>query len=104
MGAALVCCFTVGHGADDRDFVGHLGKVLEVLAKLDALDSCVDGAKRPAVLHRGVRLRIEGIDVARATPQPEQDHRFRPGPALGGLDFAQAAAKCRNSGYEQPQY
>src|SRR5262249_27507381 len=40
-------------------------------------DARRDRVELPAVLRRGVRLEVEGLHVAGAAPQPEDDHRFR---------------------------
>ncbi|GBD37624.1 hypothetical protein HRbin36_02760 [bacterium HR36] len=42
--------------------------------KANARDARGNGAEGPAILRRGIRLGIAGIQVARCSPQPDQQH------------------------------
>ena len=73
--AALVVALLAHHRPDQRDRPHLLGQVLEALGELDALDGGRDGLR--AAGDPGVGVRVEGLELARAAVQPEQDDRLR---------------------------
>ena len=67
--SAFVGGLSVGHRADDRDFVSDFRALLHVLGELHAGDVRVDGAERSAVLDWGERLRVPHFLVGCSTGQ-----------------------------------
>ncbi len=75
--------------AEDAELVHLAGQVREQLADADAGDVGLDGAVRPADFDWGVRLRIEGFELAGAAVEEDEDAVGRlfgrcPGGGLGG--------------------
>ena len=58
-----------------RRLATPLGLEREQLADVHARHGGADRAERPAVLGRGVRLGVVGLELARPAPHPEQDDR-----------------------------
>jgi lipase chaperone LimK len=70
----------VRHAADERVLVGLLREHRQQFADLDAADIGRDGLfERAGVVGAGVGFRVEGVDVARAAPEPDLDDGFRLG-------------------------
>ena len=80
--AALVGRFAVRHRTADRDLVGDLGRLLQVLVDAHAGHVRFDAAERPAVLDRRERLRIERFLVGHSARHEDIDD------ALGRAFFA----------------
>ena len=72
-----------------RDRAHLLGQVLEPLGELDALDRGRD--RLGAAGDPGVGVRVEGLELARAAVEPQQDDRLRRLPRPLGLVGQQPA-------------
>lgn len=57
--------------------MGSPRKLWQKFAYIQSRHAARNGAVRPAILHRRFRFHIEGIEVTRPAPQPQQDHRLR---------------------------
>jgi hypothetical protein len=68
----------VAHPAKDRELVGTLGQLWQVLADLDAVDVRLDRVELATVFGRSVRLEVERVHVRRATRQIDENR-------IGGL-------------------
>ena len=75
--AAAVGGVGMTHRADDRQLLGVARQQRQVFADRDPGGGGGDGLEFPAYLTRCPRLGIERIDVAHATPQVDDDQRFR---------------------------
>ncbi len=68
----------VGKGrqrANNRQAVTACCQLREQFRKTDAADPRGDGSKRAAIFRRCLRLGVEGVELARPTPEPEQNDR-----------------------------
>ncbi len=93
VGGPAVVRFLAGDRADDRQLVGDLGELPEVLVEDDAGQLRLGDAERAAVLQRGVGLRVPRFLVGHAAGQDDLDDALgrrlpcsrsssgRPGPA-----------------------
>ena len=71
-------------GADDGEFVHHLGHAREELADFDAGDVGADGLVRPGDLAGGIGLEVKHVLVRRAADEVDEDDGFV-GAANAGL-------------------
>ena len=78
-GSELVSAQRVRDAADNRELVGALGQVGQVLTDLDARHIRLDRAELAADLRRGVGLEIERVHVRRTARQVDEDGGFRSG-------------------------
>ena len=114
----IVACVVVARAAieiaqrpHDRQVMGLLGQMRQVFAQLDARRRGGHGAKQAAILERGCRLHVPGVDVRRPAGEPDHDRRFgdfavrRPGRALGDSgrgDAGQVGSKeAQPTGHEK---
>ncbi len=67
-------CLTVGHRADNGDFVRDLSGLLQVLVEPHAGDHCFNRAHFTTVFKRRKRLRIEGLLLGPTAGEPDVNH------------------------------
>ena len=77
---------------------GALGQAGKQLADVEAGNRRGDRLERPPVFGRGIGLHVEGIEVARPTPEPEQDHG-----ASGGFRALRRGSQRQQVAPRQPQ-
>ena len=65
-------------GADQGKAVAAGGHARQEFGEAHAGIARRDGGERPAKLGRGVGLGIEGVDVARRSPEPQEQHGASP--------------------------
>jgi hypothetical protein len=73
MGSARMLAPFVVQAAQNRVLVGALREARQQFADVDAGDVGTDGTKVAANLTRGVRLEVEGFEMARSAVGPEED-------------------------------
>ena len=71
------------HGADHAEHVRTLGRLGQQLGEVHARRTRGDSAERTAKIAGRIRLGIEHIDMARASPKPQHDHRLGLGRLTG---------------------
>src|SRR5688572_13117374 len=94
------------HGANDAELIGDAGGPRQMLAHAQLGIFARNRLERATDFRRGVRLHVEGFELARATEQEEEDDRLRPGLAaaselFGGEEARQRQAKeSRTRGFK----
>ncbi len=81
--SALVVAFLAHHRPDQRDRAHLVGQLLETLGELNAGHG--RGDRLGPGGDSGVRVRVEGLELAGTTPQPQEDDRLRRLPRPLGL-------------------
>ena len=75
VGAALVIALLADHRSDQSDRAHLIGKLLEPVRKLDALDG--RGDRLRAARDGFIRMRVKGLELAGPARKPEHDQRPR---------------------------
>ncbi len=93
----------VGERADDRELIGPGGEAGQVLADPDAGGGGVDRVELAADALGGVGLHVEGVEVAEAAGEEDQDHRPRPAGAGGSVAGSGQGATSQEAGGPQAE-
>src|SRR5262249_52416875 len=89
--------------ADDGVERTALGKSGEQLTEIEAGSACGDRGERAAVFERRLRFRVERIEMTRAAPEPDQQHRPCPRRFGGDRGRQRPETECRREAQTGPQ-